>query len=156
MAQHEWACLGFMSLETAMDMTCGSMSGGGGGGMEGGEGKGGWERGVLGERPDGGANSAQAWSFSLLCIRLCYFAPSAPIWGFQGLTISPSLEIYLFTGVTGLTLLTLFFPCARTWRPPSSGRASRHHSTIRHCRTENGVLGLEGLGSVSHCCSSAG
>ena len=101
-AQHEWACLGFMSLETAMDMACSSMSGESGsgvgrGGMEEGEGKGGWERGVLGERPDGGANSAQAWSFSLplhKALPLCPFSPYVGVPGADHLSFSGNLPLY--------------------------------------------------------------
>lgn len=40
----------------------------------------------MGERPDGGADSAQVWSSSPPCIWPCHFAPSAPVWGFQRLT----------------------------------------------------------------------
>ena len=125
-------------------------------GMEEGEGKGGWERGVLGERPDGGANSAQAWPSSLPLHKALPLCPFSPYVGFQGW---PSLLLRKSNSLQGLQAPHLAAsvrrachappahcsPPVHTWRPPSSGRASGHHSTIRLCRTENGVLGLRVL-----------
>ena len=86
--------------------------------------EGGWRRGK--GREDG---RGECWEKGLMeeqtqhrpgpspspCIRPCHFAPLAPMWGFRGLTISPSLEIYLFTGVTVSTsgcLCETCLPCS--------------------------------------------
>ena len=172
-AQHEWACLGFMSLETAMDMACSSMCGESGSGVGR---RGGWRRGK--GREDG---RGECWEKGLMeeqtqhrpgpspspCIRLCHFAPSAPMWGFQGLTISPSPEIYLFTGVTGSTsgcLCEMCLPCSTCSLPLPLLIPGGHP----HLEGQVGItqqsdsagqrMGCLAWGSwpVSHCCSSAG
>lgn len=116
--------------------------------------EGGWRRGK--GREDG---RGECWEKGLMeeqtqhrpgpslspCIRLCHFAPSAPIWGFQGLTISPSLEIYLFTGVTGSTCslplpLHAYLEATLIWK---GKQASLNNQTLQD--REWGAW-LEGLG----------